>query len=307
MAVAISLQQAWLEERKKGIGASEAGTILGINPYESPYELYLHKRNETPAKEATLPMRLGHLMEPVLHTLYVQETKRDLVDPGEYAILQHPDHPWLRATLDRMSTFDDGREGPVELKAPMAGYFSADGAWHAPDSHMETWLRHEAPLMYQAQLQIQMACSGTECGEIVALIGNAELLILPYERNDEFLDAIIPVLYEFWTGVQNGVPPTVDGSESTTRALKALHPLDNGETIQLPSEIGAVIREWELLKDTAKAIDAELKACHNRIIAAMGDNTFGVADGLKLSYKAQTRRAYECAETTFRVLRKVGK
>ena len=29
----------WLDLRKTGIGGSDAGTILGVNPYSSPYAL----------------------------------------------------------------------------------------------------------------------------------------------------------------------------------------------------------------------------------------------------------------------------
>lgn len=311
MAVAITQDEAaresWLRERRKGIGASEVATILGINPYESPFELYLHKTGQLPPKEETLPMWLGHEMEPIIAKRYQIETGRFLHDPGDFTILPHPDYPWLRCTLDRTTTFEDSRRGPVEFKAPMTGDFDEEGNWCPPPSHHETWLKSEAPLSAQAQLQIQMACGNFEVGEIVAMLGNAEFIILRYERNDDFLDAVIPALFEFWQCVQNGTPPPVDGSESCTRALRTLHPLDNGNTIELPAEFSRKIQEMEDLKAMAKGIDEKLKAVKNELIAALGDNTFGVVDGMKLSYKAQTRKAYEVAESTYRVLRKVGK
>jgi putative phage-type endonuclease len=298
MAVAISqndaAREAWLRERRNGIGASEVGTILGLNPYESPFELYLRKRDDIPSKDESLAMWLGHQMEPIIAKRYEMVTKRHLHDPGEYAIQPHPDYPWLRATLDRTTTYDDGSHGAVELKAPGADY-------------LDEWSECDAPLMYQAQLQIQMACTGFDRGEIAAMIGNQHFYIIPFERNDEFMDAIIPVLHEFWERVQAGDPPPVDGSESTTRALRLLHPLDNGKTVQLPSEIGDKIRAWQNMTAEAKALDDLIKSAKNEIVAAIGDNTFGEVDGLKISYKAQTRRAYEVSETTYRVLRKVGK
>lgn len=298
MAVAITQEdaarEAWLRERKNGIGASEVGTILGLNPYESPYELYLHKRGDLPSKSETLAMWLGHQMEPIIAKRYEMETGRFLRDPGEFAIQPHPDYPWLRATLDRTTTYEDGSHGPVELKAPGAD-FSDD------------WSETEVPMVYQAQLQIQMACGGFERGEIAAMIGNRDFYVIAYERNDEFLDAVIPVLYEFWECVQNGTPPPVDGSDSCTRALRLLHPLDNGHTVQLPAEYAGKIQEWEGLKSQAKDLEKQIKAAHNELVAALGDNTFGEVDGLRLSYKAQTRKSYTVKETTFRVLRKVGK
>lgn len=298
MAVAVTqddaAREAWLRERKKGIGASEVGTILGLNPYESPYELYLHKRDELPSKSESLAMWLGHEMEPIIAKRYEMTTGRYLRDPGAYAIQPHPDYPWLRATLDRTVVYEDGSAGAVELKAPGADF-------------SDEWSECEAPSMYQAQLQIQMACAGFERGEIAAMIGNRDFFVIEYTRNDEFLDAIIPVLHEFWECVRNGTPPPIDGSDSCTRALRTLHPLDNGQTVQLAPEYAAKIREWEALKAEAKELEKRVKAAHNELVAALGENTFGEVDGLRISYKAQTRRAYEVSETTFRVLRKVGK
>lgn len=295
MAVAIDLKQAWIDERSKGIGASEVGTILGLNPFDSAYALWLRKTGQLPPQEETLPMKLGHLMEPVLHRLYEDQTGRSLVDPGEYQIVAHPDYPWLRCTPDRLVQFEDGEQGAVELKT-------------ANINMTDEWSEGEAPLAYQAQLQIQLACLGLMRGEIAGLIGNTEFLILSYERNDEFLDAIIPVLHEFWECVQRNEAPMVDGTEATAKALRALHPMDNGETVEIDAEVVEAWAELQELKSMVKEAQDEMTRRENIVKAALRDNTFGAHDGQRLfSWKAQTRKSYTVAETTFRVLRKVGK
>ena len=35
--------QEWLDERKKGIGSSEAGTVMGVNHFDTPYKLWRRK------------------------------------------------------------------------------------------------------------------------------------------------------------------------------------------------------------------------------------------------------------------------
>ncbi|WP_308006141.1 YqaJ viral recombinase family protein, partial [uncultured Porphyromonas sp.] len=55
-------REDWLESRTEGIGASDIATIVGLNPYETPYSLWRRKLGLDPAKEETLPMKLGHLM-----------------------------------------------------------------------------------------------------------------------------------------------------------------------------------------------------------------------------------------------------
>ena len=45
-------REAWLQGRKQGIGSSEVGTILGLNPFETPYQLWRRKRGmDAPVEE----------------------------------------------------------------------------------------------------------------------------------------------------------------------------------------------------------------------------------------------------------------
>lgn len=295
MGAAIETKADWLAARRQGIGASEVGTILGLNPYDSAYALWLRKTGQIPDQDESLAMWLGHEMEPVIAKRYEMETGRKLFDPGDFTISTHPDYPWLRATLDRETTFEDGRTGPVELKA--VGVFTGD-----------EWADGNAPLVYQAQLQIQMACTDGEVGEIAAVIGNRDFVVVRFERNEDFLEAVIPLLYRFYESVVNQTPPEIDGSNATTKALAKLHPNDNGDTVDLPAEIAADILSWQSLKAEAKEIEERIQYHSNRIKAAVGDATFGQAGGLTVSLKTQTRKPYTVTEScTYRVLRKVGK
>ena len=38
---------AWLDMRKKGIGGSDAGAIMGYNPWTSPFALWMEKTGQT--------------------------------------------------------------------------------------------------------------------------------------------------------------------------------------------------------------------------------------------------------------------
>ena len=51
-------------ERLKGIGGSEVGTALGLNPYCSAVELYKMKIGELENKDAGDAAELGHILEP---------------------------------------------------------------------------------------------------------------------------------------------------------------------------------------------------------------------------------------------------
>ena len=44
----------WLKHRESGIGSSEVGTILGLNPFETPYQLGEERKGWTlPSKRTS--------------------------------------------------------------------------------------------------------------------------------------------------------------------------------------------------------------------------------------------------------------
>ena len=51
----------WLEYRKDGIGSSEVATILGLNPWETPYQLWRRKKGLDAPKDETFAMKAGHI------------------------------------------------------------------------------------------------------------------------------------------------------------------------------------------------------------------------------------------------------
>ena len=73
--------EEWLDERKKGIGSSEAGTIMGVNRFDTPYSLWRRKTGvdgPIPQNEA---MELGHHMEPSVVTMFASRTGAQVCSP----------------------------------------------------------------------------------------------------------------------------------------------------------------------------------------------------------------------------------
>ena len=56
--------------RESGIGSSEVGTILGLNPYETPYQLWRRKVGIDPPKEQNFAMKAGHYLENAVSLFY---------------------------------------------------------------------------------------------------------------------------------------------------------------------------------------------------------------------------------------------
>ena len=56
-------REEWLKYRESGIGSSEVATIVGLNPWESPYQLWRRKLGLDPAKQENFAMKAGHYLE----------------------------------------------------------------------------------------------------------------------------------------------------------------------------------------------------------------------------------------------------
>lgn len=58
-------REEWLQVRKSGIGSSEVATIVGLNPWETPYQLWRRKvgldtrSGNIRYESRTLPRRCG--------------------------------------------------------------------------------------------------------------------------------------------------------------------------------------------------------------------------------------------------------
>ena len=52
-------REEWLAARKQGIGGSDAGAILSMNPYKSAFDVYADKLGLTEPKPDTEAMRQG--------------------------------------------------------------------------------------------------------------------------------------------------------------------------------------------------------------------------------------------------------
>lgn len=92
--------EAFLEDRRKGIGGSDVATIFGINPWQTRLELYLEKLGEYKPKDSPRA-RMGRILEPGLRLEYIKETGFNVTPPDEIdGPIINPKYPWLRANVD---------------------------------------------------------------------------------------------------------------------------------------------------------------------------------------------------------------
>jgi predicted phage-related endonuclease len=284
-------RQTWLAERRKRIQASDASAILGQSAWGSPTSVYADKTAPALLESSTERQSIGLELEGPIASMYVRKFGGKVHPWKAHTIAVSREFPWLGCTPDLLLE-DSTRPGVGLGEIKTASEFS----------------RHEweesAPLAYQIQVQASLLVLGLKWGAFAVLIGLRSVERLAFDRNDRFIDAMLPILQDFHTCLELRTPPECNGSAATTKALSRLHPADNGKAVHLPAGSDELIEKWKRADGLAKKLTDRADAIKNQLRAAIGDNTFGMTPGgAWVSWKSQTRKSFTVAESTSRVLR----
>lgn len=283
-------RQSWLAARRKGVGASEAGAIFGISPWATPLQLYMEKLGMLPETAQQKWMKWGLRIESVVADVYAEETGRDITIP--HKLMQHADHPFMLASLDRVAG-----DRVLEIKRV---YQHVTQSWGPSGSR-------EVPEYYYLQVQQQMAVAGYELADIAAFFGDAELRIYTIERNDEVIAKLVEAERDFMRRIEERDPPMPDWEHPTTADLLAMLEPSEDLEVELPVDVHELVDQFELLGVTlseAKKAREELKS---RLIYVMGEAQFAkLPDGRRIKRNVIRRAAYSVDATSyvdFRVLK----
>ncbi|RXU75170.1 phage tail tape measure protein [Enterococcus faecium] len=166
-------RQEWIEDRKKGIGGSDVGTILGLNKWKSPYQLWLEKTGQVVLEEtASEPAYWGNILEEVVAKEFQERTGKKVRRRNQ--VFEHPLHPFLRANIDRDVV---GENAILECKT--ANQFLG-----------KEWEGEEVPLSYLCQVQHYMNVLNKDYCYIAVLIGGQKFIWKRIERDQELIDTI---------------------------------------------------------------------------------------------------------------------
>ncbi|KWW58626.1 endonuclease, partial [Enterococcus faecium] len=246
--------QEWLEDRKRGIGGSDVATVLGLNKYKSPYQLWLEKTGQIELKDLeSEPAYWGNVLEEVVAKEFQERTGKKVRRRNQ--VFEHPLHPFLRANIDREVV---GENAILECKT--ANQFLG-----------KEWEGEEVPLSYLCQVQHYMNVLNKDYCYIAVLIGGQKFIWKRIERDQELIDTITEQLVEFWeTNVLGGIEPVIDGSEATADFLKEKYADVEENQTALPSRFDELIEQKRELKRTKKEIESSIRQVDNEIISELG-------------------------------------
>ncbi len=112
-------RQEWLELRKKGIGASDASAVVGMNPYKTNVALWEEKTGRREPEDISEKpyVKYGIEAEAPLRKLFALDFPKYKVTYKPYDVIYHPDYSFIFATLDgRLREKETGRKGIYEGK-----------------------------------------------------------------------------------------------------------------------------------------------------------------------------------------------
>ena len=248
----------WLEWRKKGIGGSDAAAVAGLNPWKSPFAVWMEKTGQIEPEEPGEAAYWGTILEDIVTQEFSKRTGMKV--RRRNAILQHPDFPWMLANIDRMIV---GENVGLECKTT--------SAYNAKE-----WEDDEVPAQYLVQVQHYMAVTGAKSWWLAVLIGGNRFLYKRVDQDEELIQQLIEIERDFWENhVVPGIPPEMDGSSASTEFLKKMYPEGKPNTIDLPSEAGELIESLDLLNEELKALEMRKAECENRLKAMLGESEIG--------------------------------
>jgi len=168
----------WREWRQQGIGASDAPTIMGENPWKWADQLRAEKKRLVPDFTQNEAMAVGTALEPVARAHYCSTTGI-IVEP---ACLQSLEHDWLRASVDGITA--DGQR-VVEIKCGQSAYRKTAGSRRPPN-------------YYFGQLQHILAITGLPVIDFLCFFPPNPPLLIEVKRDDDYIRRLLAAERMFW-------------------------------------------------------------------------------------------------------------
>lgn len=295
----------WLAARRGGVTASEIATLLGISPFDSPFNLFWQKAGAIPDDYDNERLSLGRHLEPWIAERFADAHPQfHLAAPsGLWASTQRP---WQLATPDGR-IFDDvcrcGATGDVLCSCLVGLDEPPVAVWEGKTSGTyEEWGEDgsdEIPAYIRAQVLWQMDVLNVGSGHVSCLFLSSQQIrnyVIEYDVADVDLMRLEAV--RFLDKVQAQDPPPIDAHHATTAALKHLFPgVDEDEVAEIPMDVAESYRR---AKAALKAAQERADQAENALRNAMAGAKQAVdPDGVKVASRSvYERKGYQVEPTT---------
>lgn len=291
---ATSSREEWKALRKKYIGGSDAASVVGLNPFSSPYALWAEKTGKTAGFEGNLATEVGTYLEDFVAKKFEAETGFK-VRRSNLSIFNDK-YPFAIANIDRDIV---GEDAGLECKSTSALALGRFKGGEFPDN-------------YYCQCVHYLAVTEKKRWYLAVLIGNKDFKIYVLSRvegdikpewaqalvyiSDGEINTLMGEERKFWDdNVLADVPPAADGSEACTETIKTVYAdsdCGDGNAVDLSayrSELNTYFNTSRNIKELERMRDEAA----NKIKAFMQNSAKGVCGDYKVSWQSATRRVFD--------------
>ena len=267
-------REAWLAERRKTIGGSDAAGIMGLSKWSTPYSVWAEKTGRLPDKPDSEAMRLGRDLEDYVARRWTEQTGKKV--RRVQAMLYNPQYPFAHADVDRMAV---GEDAGLECKTTSA-------------LNVKKFQGVEFPEQYYAQCVHYLAVTGAARWHLAVLVFGRGFFTYTLERDQAEIDALMAEEAAFWALVEADTPPAVDGLDPTTGALETIYAGSSGEQVELFGR-ESILEEYGALRARRKELDGRLREIENTIKEDMKDAQRAACGRWSITWKPQERRTFQ--------------
>lgn len=250
--------EEWLDVRKKGIGSSEVATIVGLNPYETPYQLWRRKVGIDAPKEENFAMKAGHYLEDAVSRFWADETGREIIkrSAGDW-IIRDNDKPFLQVSPDRTywlsgEKHNDNNKGILECKTTQ---MSID--------------RDDIPKHWFCQVQYQLGVAGLEHGSLAWLSSGRDFGFQDIDLVPDFYAWLVEEVERFW--VDHVVAKQEPSAISVKDVLIKYTRHSDGKIVEVGEDILNTCTQLKEIKKQIKALEENQSILEERIKMEFGD------------------------------------
>ena len=245
------MDKQWHDERRKGIGGSDASKIMA----GEWYDLWLEKtqRREPDDLSDVLPVQIGIVTESLNRRWFEARTGHK-VTLENCESLVHPDHNFARCNLD-------GRVDQALFEA----------------KHVNAWAKEDEVLeRYYPQLQHNLAVAQSDLIYLSIFLGTQKWESFTVEADSGYQKDLLIREAEFWRHVVEDTEPFDKPAEAVAISLDDMREIDFDGNNAWAS--GAA--DWLDNKDASKKFDAAAKGLKGLIDA---DVKLGTGHGVKVT------------------------
>lgn len=284
-------REDWLSERRKSLGGSDIGAVLGLNQYATPYTVWAEKTGRLSPKEDNEAMRQGRDLEQYVADRFSERSGK--VAHRYNYLLRNDAAPYLHANIDRRIY---GEKSGLECKTTSA-------------LNLRAYSSGEFPYSYYAQCVAYLAVTGWDRWYLAALVLNKAFYIyqittIPDDTIQEWCESSVYVSPEeinalkrcavdFWESyIIPDIPPPADGREPTGAAIQSIYGRGDGGSIELFGR-GELLKEYFLLSENRQEIQNRMDCIKQVLQQDMGEASRAVCAAATVTWRAQERRTFD--------------